>query len=298
MRNYIGAAAIALLVCTPALALDQPEGSARDERIKIVSYDESDVVGVDVSLTSATQITFGAGEEVLEIASGFSQGWEFVNRRNQLYLKARSAKGTDGSDVAPVPGQWNTNLIVTTTAHVYTFQLTARHERPDKTLGYDPNIAYRVEFRYPAEDAKKARQEAAKQAAKRASERKSAPRNWQYTMQVGPSSDAIVPNMAYDDGLFTYIRFPRTAEFPSVFIEVAGKESIANTHVDPSVPRTLVIHQVGERFNLRLGEQVVAVFNEGFSRRSPDVAAPETQGTSVPGMRRTVRPADDKGGTP
>jgi type IV secretion system protein VirB9 len=292
--------AAALLASTPAFALDEPEGSVRDGRIKVVNYDESDVVAVNVSVTSATQITFGAGEEVLEIASGFSQGWEFVNRRNQLYLKARSVQGTDGSAVSPRAGQWNTNLIVTTTAHVYTFQLTARNERPDKALGYDPDVAFRVEFRYPAEAAQKARQEASKQAAKRAAERKSVPSNWQYTMQVGPDSDAIVPNMAYDDALFTYLRFPRTAEFPSVFIEVAGKESIVNTHVDPAVPGVLVIHQVAERFNLRLGEQVVAVFNEAFDRRSHDVTTPSTQGTSVPGMRRTVRPADDTkgGGTP
>jgi P-type conjugative transfer protein VirB9 len=290
------------LPCVPSLALDQPEGSARDGRIQVVDYDESDVVAVDVSLTSATQITFSPGEEVLDLASGFSQGWEFVNRRNQLYLKARSVRGMDGTAVSPVAGQWNTNLIVTTTARVYTFQLNARAERPDKSLGYDPNIAFRVEFRYPAEAARKAHQEAAARAAKQSAQRKSVPRNWQYTMQVGPDSDAIVPSMAYDDGLFTYLRFPRTAEFPSAFVEVAGKESIVNTHVTPSAPSVLVIHQVAERFNLRLGDQVVAVFNEAFDRRSREVAPMGASGTSVPGMRRTVRQADDAtrsvGGTP
>jgi P-type conjugative transfer protein VirB9 len=279
-----------------AYALDQPEGSARDNRIKIVGYDEGDVVAVDVSLTNATQITFGASEEVLDIASGFSAGWEFVNRRNQLYLKARSVKATDGTALQPTAGQWSTNLLVTTTAHVYTFQINAKTERVVKTLGYDPSIAFRVEFRYPAEEARKARQEAAARTAKRALDRKVVPRNCNYSMQVGPDSDAIVPNMAFDDGLFTYVRFAANREFPSAFVEVAGKESIVNTHVDPAGPGVLVIHRIAERFVLRLGDQVVAVFNESFDPNAPaqgrDVDT-QPSGTSIPGVRRTVRQAPD-----
>jgi len=279
--------------CSQAFALDQPEGSVRDNRIQVVNYDESDVVAVDVSLSNATQITFGAGEEVLEIASGFSAGWEFVNRRNQLYLKARSLKGSDGTAVQPKPGQWNTNLIVTTTAHVYTFQINARVERVSKALGYDPMIAFRVEFRYPADEARKIRQEATARSSKRALEHKPSPRNWDYSMQVGPSSDSIVPNMAYDDGLFTYLRFAANREFPAAFVEVAGKESIVNSHVDPASPSVLVIHRIAERFALRLGDQVVAVFNESFDPNGSPPAQVHGSGTSVPGVHRTVRSAPD-----
>jgi P-type conjugative transfer protein VirB9 len=293
----VKAACLLLLVTLPlpAFALDEPEGSGRDERIKVVYYDAGDVVAVNVSVTSATQISFGAGEEIQDIACGFSQGWEFAPRRNNLYMKARSVQGTDGSNVTPTPGKWNTNLLVTTSARVYTFQINARNERPDRTLGYDPNIAFRVEFRYPSTKSRHDAPATRHAATKRPVERKTIPRNWQYTMQVGPNSDGIVPNLAYDDGLFTYIRFARTAEFPAAFVEVAGQETIVNTHVDTSNPGVLVIHQLGERFNLRLGDQVVAIFNEGFDRRSRDIAVPADQGTSTPDMRRIIKSADGEG---
>lgn len=300
MKASLLALPLVALTAGSAFALDQPEGTGRDERIKVVYYDPGDVVAVNVSVTSATQISFGANEEIQDVACGFSQGWEFAPRRNNLYMKAKSVQGSDGNTVSPTPRQWDTNLIVTTSARVYTFQINARSERPDRNLGYDPNIAFRVEFRYPAAPA--ARQDAPSStrhaATKRPSERKTIPRNWQYTMQVGPNSDAIVPSMAYDDGLFTYLRFPRTAEFPAAFVEVAGQETIVNSHVDQANPGVLVLHQLAERFTLRLGDQVVAIFNEGFDRRRDTAPVPAMQGTSAPGMRRTIKSESAGEGTP
>jgi P-type conjugative transfer protein VirB9 len=288
------AGVLVLCLASRAFALDQPTGAAQDERIKLVDYDEHNVVAVDVSLTAATQITFAPGEEILDIASGFSAGWEFVNRRNHLYLKARSIKAADGTPILPTPAQWNTNLIVTTNAHVYTFQLNAHAERPTKN-GYDPTIAFRVEFRYPAEEARRTQQEAVTKASKQALERKSVPRNWNYSMQVGPASNGIVPSMAYDDGLFTYLRFHQNREFPAVFLVAGDQETIVNTHVDPATPDIIVIHRVADRFVLRLGTAVVAVFNEAFDANGRSLQSPNgltdtpSTASSIPGVRRTVR---------
>lgn len=312
---------LALVLCLGsgrALALDQPAGSDRDGRIKVVDYNERDVVAVDVSLSNATQISFGPTEEVLDIASGFSLGWEIVNRRNHIYLKAKSIKGPDGLVVYPCAGKWDTNLMVTTTAHSYAFQLIAHVDRVDKRLGYDPTVAFRVQFRYPAEEVKKAQKAEAAQAAKKALDRRAPPRNWNYSMQVGPASESVAPTAAYDDGRFTYLRFPVHREMPSVYlVDAAGNESLVNTHIDPSEPDVVVIQRVAPQFVLRLGDEVVAVFNEGFdpngrtirqsslqlsdgtkgtyneiSEPSPAASAPET-GSAIPGVRRTVRTDSD-----
>ncbi|MBD4588067.1 TrbG/VirB9 family P-type conjugative transfer protein, partial [Xanthomonas citri pv. citri] len=83
---------------------------------------------------------------------------------------------------------------------------------------------------------------------------KPAPMNWHYSMQVGKDSEAIAPSMAYDDGRFTYLRFPNNRDFPTVFLVAGDKsESIVNANVDPSVPDILVVHRVAREMVLRLG---------------------------------------------
>ena len=84
-----------MLACAPAAALDTPSGTSADARVKYVNYNESDVVAVYAYQGVATHIMFAPGEEVLDIASGFSAGWEFKNRRNNLYLKPKSLEPGD-----------------------------------------------------------------------------------------------------------------------------------------------------------------------------------------------------------
>ncbi|WP_396614779.1 TrbG/VirB9 family P-type conjugative transfer protein [Lysobacter soli] len=85
--------ALAMFASAPSFALDIPRGSAGDARVKVVDYDEGDVVAIYAFEGVATHIVFGQGEEVQAIASGFSGGWEAVNRGNHLYLKPQIAGG-------------------------------------------------------------------------------------------------------------------------------------------------------------------------------------------------------------
>ena len=135
-----------------ALALEAPQGSKFDTRIQRINYNENDVVEINAYPGIATQIMFASGEEILDIASGFSEGWEFVNRRNHLYLKPKSVKGKSGTAIEPFSGKWDTNLIVTTNFRVYSFQLMLHTDKLDTG-----KIAYRVAFNYPKEEAEKAR---------------------------------------------------------------------------------------------------------------------------------------------
>jgi type IV secretion system protein VirB9 len=51
----------------------------------------------------------------------------------------------------------------------------------------------------------------------------------------------------------------------------------------------MVIHEVARRFVMRLGNQVIGLWNESF-----DVdGAPPIDGTSAPGVARTLRGGDE-----
>lgn len=263
-----------------AMALDEPVKASADSRVRVVNYNEDDVVALYAKRARATHIVFAPGEEILDVASGFTDGWEFKNRRNNLYIKPRSADSTNEAQgsFSPTPGRWDTNLLVATNRRVYTFQLSLVGDS-------DARAAYRVTFRYPADEA--ARQVATQEAelARSRLEAAKAVRNTQYTMQVGRRSAAIAPTSAYDDGTFTYLTFPNNREIPAVFLVAEDKdktETLVNTHFSNDV---LVIHRIAPQFVLRLGSQTVAVFNEAYDA---DGVAP-VDGSTVEGVQRVIR---------
>ena len=102
-------------------------------------------------------------------------------------------------------------------------------------------------------------------------------------MRTGKRSEDIAPTMAYDDGLFTYLRFPNNREMPAVFLATAdGFEGKVNTHVHEARRDVLVVQRVARQLILRLGKSVVTVDNDSF-----DIdGSPPVNGTTVPGMNR------------
>lgn len=277
------------LVTFTAAAIETPQGTSADARVKYVDYNVNDVVAVYAYQGVATHIVFAPGEEILDIASGFSAGWEALNRRNNIYLKPKSIDQGEVGVLAPVPGRWDTNLVVTTNRRIYSFQLFLIGPRSSSAkLKNDPRMAFRITFRYPKEAraADKAAQE--KLFAARRMANPPIPRNSDYSMQIGKRSKAIAPTAAFDDGRFTYLKFPNNREFPAVFLVAAdGSESLVNTHVEDDL---LVIQRVAPELVLRLGDQVVSVFNESYDI---DGVAP-VMGTTVNGVRRVI----EQGGQP
>lgn len=99
-------------------ALDTPKGSNFDGRIQKVNYNDEDVVLIRASITLGTQLVFAQDENILDIASGFSQGWELEPRRNVLYIKPKAIK--EGETVFnPEIKTWDTNLHVATNKRLY-----------------------------------------------------------------------------------------------------------------------------------------------------------------------------------
>ena len=292
MKHFLTALLSFGIFCRSLFAADVPQGSKFDNRIQYVNYNPGDVVIVRSVAGLGTRVVFAPNETIYDVASGFTQGWEFSNRGNILYLKAKSLKEENGQlPMSPEPGKWDTNLMVTTNLRMYDFDLLLLPG--SNNSGKAPanqKISYRVEFRYPGDEVAQEKASADKSRTRAALEVKTAPRNWNYSMQIGDVSENIAPTMAYDDGRFTYLKFPNNRDFPSAFIVAADKsESIVNSHIDPAFPDTLVLQRVNREMVLRLGSAVVGIYNDSFD---PDGLAPQ-EGTTVPGVKRVLRSGEN-----
>ncbi|MEA5249899.1 P-type conjugative transfer protein VirB9 [Xanthomonas fragariae] len=285
----------AMLIVSPASAVDVPSSSRFDNRIQYVNYNVGDVVLVRALPGLAVRIVFAPDERIVAVGTGFSQGWEFRKSNNILMLKPKSVKaGGNGSEtevMAPEAGKWNTNLMVTTDKRLYDFDLQLLPGSNEGAPARDQRVAYRVEFRYPGEVRAKQADEARKRVAEQRLSVKPSPVNWNYSMQIGEASEAIAPALAYDDGRFTYLRFPNNRDFPTAFLVAGDKsESIVNSHVDPSAPDILVLHRVAREMVLRLGTAVVGVYNDSYNMDG----VPTSTGTTVPGVQRVIKSSEVK----
>jgi type IV secretion system protein VirB9 len=263
------------LFATHSYADETPIPSLYDTRIQYVDYNDGDVVTVSARSGRGVRIVFSPTEKILDVASGFTEGWELVERGNILYLKAKSLQGEGGAALSPQPERWNTNLMVTTSARLYDFDL--------RLVGASEGVAYRIEFKYPAEEKASAKAKASEKKSLTKLSQKMPPKNWKYSMQASKGAEGIVPSLAYDDGNFTYLRFPNNRDFPAAFLVGAdGSESLVNSHVEGDI---LVIHRVAPRLVLRFGKAVVSIYNESFD---PDGVVP-TDGTTAPGVKREIK---------
>ena len=107
--------------------------------------------------------------------------------------------------------------------------------------------------------------------------------NTQYSIADGAGSQDIVPTLVFDDGRFTYLRFPGNREVPAVFHVLAdGGETLVNARMEDDL---LVLDRVSRHLMLRAGSAVIGVWNEAFE---PD-GRPPGGGTTVPGVKRVLK---------
>jgi type IV secretion system protein VirB9 len=112
-------------------------------------------------------------------------------------------------------------------------------------------------------------------------------RNTNYSLAEGSSSADIVPTLVFDDGRFTYFRFPGNREVPAVFHVLGdGSETLVNARMEDDL---LVVDRVSRRLMLRSGSAVVGVWNEAFDLDGVPPAESTGRGTTVPGVERTLK---------
>ena len=282
------------LVALSGLALGSAAAAApqpADPRLREVVYDPHAVVTVPVKRGVVTLVVLDPDEAITEVAAGLGgdcakaeSAWCVAAQpggRN-LFVKAKSTANAAN------------NLAVVTDRRTHAFRFVVLADGDPK-----PPV-YRLAVKAPARVAPAPRlalRDAAPPAALPAvpapapaqqvvAERLQAKpqvMNTQYSIAEGAGSQDIVPTLVFDDGRFTYLRFPGNREVPAVFHVLGdGSETLVNARMEDDL---LVVDRVSRRLMLRAGSAVVGLWNEAFDLDGK----PPGDGTTVPGVQRVIK---------
>ncbi len=262
-----------------------------DPRLREVVYDANAVVTVPVKRGMVTLVEFDPGEVIAEVAVG--QGgdcskpdaaWCVAAQPGgrHLYVKAKSA--------ANAPN--NLAVVTDRRSHALRFVVLPDGDRQPpvyrlairspKPAAAPPSLAER-ELAALANLPPIPPQPTAQQLVAERLAAKPEVLNTQYTLAEGAGSADIVPTMVYDDGRFTYLRFPGNREVPAVFHVLGdGSETLVNARMEDDA---LVVDRVSRRLMLRAGSAVVGIWNEAFDLEG----SPAKGSTTVPGVQRVLK---------
>ncbi|MCZ2134602.1 MAG: P-type conjugative transfer protein VirB9 [Burkholderiales bacterium] len=267
--------AVLLLASTAATAEIVPQGGRHDARVKVVAFNPEDVVKVVGHYGYSTDIVFASYEDVAggAIAVGDSDAWEVAPAGNHLFVKPR-AKGAV------------TNMTVVTSKRTYQFALDAR-EIAGVTRGDNASMFFEVRFTYPDDEAAAAKAIADQRRREDAERRMQSllnspvvPKNYNY---YGCGTRDLWPTEVFDDGRFTYLRFPAAQEIPAIFVVNSDKtESLVNGGMHDE---QYVVQATARKLVLRRGKSVACLENRSFNPWG--VGTP--QGTTNPNLIRKVK---------
>lgn len=273
----------------PASAAQPSDKS--DPRLREVVYDANAVVTVPVKRGMVTLVEFDKGEVITEVAVG--QGgdcskpdaaWCVAAQPGgrHLYVKAKSAANAP-NNLAVITDRRSHTLRFVVLSHsdrqTPVYRLAIRSPKPTAAT---PSLAQRelaaLASLPPIPPPPTTQQILAERLAA-----KPTVVNTQYALAEGADSADIVPTLVYDDGRFTYLRFPGNREVPAVFHVLGdGSETLVNARMEDD---TLVVDRVSRRLMLRAGSAVVGIWNEAFDLEG----SPATGATTVPGVKRVLK---------
>lgn len=259
-----------------------------DSRLREVAYDAHGVVTVPVKRGVVTLVVLGADEAISEVGAGLGSdctkpeaAWCVAAQPGgrTLFIKPKSAASAAN------------NLAVVTDRRVHNLRFVVLAD------GDAAQPVYRLVITPPPPAARAVRQPAAtlpllpraplppstEQVVSERLQAKPVVMNTQYSMAEGLGSDDIVPDLVFDDGRFTYLRFPGNREVPAVFHVLGdGTEALANARMEDDL---LVVDRVSRRLTLRAGSAVIGLWNDAF-----DIdGVPPSMGTTVPGVQRVLK---------
>jgi len=278
----------ALAAALGALALTAAHAGA-DPRIREVAFEDRSVVTLPAARGVTTLVQFADGEHVKSVGAG--QGadctqvqhfWCVSWPANAGFLYVRPKARVKSA----------LSLAVVTDRHLYSLLF---EPQPVSKLH---TAVHRLVFTYPDASADFAStQEASTRSPPPAAlplvsppelvarrlGAQPVPVNSSYSIAIGKSSEALAPSAVFDDGRFTYLRWPGNREIPAVFeIRKDGSEMVANTRMQGDL---LVVDRIALVLMLRAGSAVASVRNDAFD---PQGIAP-VDGTTVTGVQRVVK---------
>jgi type IV secretion system protein VirB9 len=282
---------LATLACVAACGCTAVAAEPADPRLREVVYDPRAVVTVPVKRGVVTLVVLDADEAITEVAAGLGgdcskadAAWCIAAQpggRN-LFVKAKSSASAANT------------LAVVTDRRTHSFRFVVLADGDPK-----PPV-YRLVVKAPARIAPPARvalrdavplmalpvvppPPSPHQVVAERLQAKPQVKNTQYSIAEGAGSQDIVPTLVYDDGRFTYLRFPGNREVPAVFHVLGdGSETQVNARMEDDM---LVVDRVSRRLMLRAGSAVVGLWNEAFDLDG----RPPGDGTTVPGVQRVLK---------
>ena len=281
---WLVAAAIGLLI-DPAFAQD-----SADPRLRQVFYDTQAVVTVFVKRGVVTDIVLDTNEAITDVASGLGadcakpdSSWCVAAQLGgrHLFVKPKTTAGAPN------------NLAVVTDRRTHSFRFVVLADRDARQPVYRLSVRTAVPPLSPVPPqaslaAALVAASAPLSAAELIKERLGAapqPVNSSYSIAEGKYSEDIVPTLVFDDGRFTYLKFPNNREVPAVFhVLPDGSETAVNARMEGDL---LVADRVSRRLMLRAGSAVVGVWNEAFDLDG----VPPSNGTTVSGVDRQIKSA-------
>jgi type IV secretion system protein VirB9 len=233
----------------PASAATTP--IATDSRIRTFVYGENEVFRITSQYGFQSNIEFGPREEIETVSIGDGVGWKITPAGDRLFVK-------------PLKEGVTTNLTVVTTKHAYQFELSSDIKKEE-------DVVYVVRFYYPNQDFDSARARPADNSSTFESGALiDASYNFNYSL-TGPTD--IAPAKVFDDGQFTFFKFPNNnASIPSFSaVDRNGRESPLITRSDGEY---IIVERVLPQFSLRRGDEVVCVFNDNLIVTPPAAPTP------------------------
>lgn len=240
-------------------APSNPDPTSNDDRrIKLLPYEETSVYTITTRYGYQTNIVFAPNEEVETISVGDRSPWQIIPAGNRIFIR-------------PMEEEVITNMTVLTNKHSYQFDLKSLgSDKPEGNI-YVAQFVYKDNRKspppYAGTPATYGNYPAAPPPMVATGNAPSAPPatpghpNYNYTYA---GADALAPLQVYDDGQFTYIKYPSMLDpIPSVFIvSPSGVEMPANFNVNDNVLR---IQGIAPQITLKNKENTVHIFNENLN---------------------------------
>lgn len=266
-----------------------------DPRLREVVYDPGAVITVPVKRGLVTLVVFDADETIAEVVAGLGgdcnkpdASWCVVAQpgARNLFVKAKSSASAANT------------LAVVTTRRMHSLRFVVLADADPKPPVY--RLVIKAPPTPPVATSPRARPDAdlsalslvpalppsppPRQVVGERLTAKPPVMNTQYSNAEADGSQDIVPTLVFDDGRFTYLRFPGNREVPAVFhVLPDGSETLVNARMEDDL---LVVDRVSRRLVLRAGSAVIGLWNEAFDLEG----RPPRDGTTVQGVGRVLRP--------
>jgi type IV secretion system protein VirB9 len=277
----------------PAVAWPAGQAASGDPRLREVLYDAHAVVTVPVKRGVVTLVVLDPEESIAEVAAGLGgdcakaeAAWCIAAQPGGRHLFVKPKSTANAANTLAVVTDRRTHsfrfvVLADGDPRAPVYRLVVRAPRPPvvaRPAMRDGSALSAVPLLPPAPPSPSPQQVIAERL-----QAKARVLNTSYSVSEGKGSEDIVPTMVFDDGRFTYFRFPGNREVPAVF-HVLGddSETLVNARMEHDL---LVIDRVSQRLMLRAGSAVVGVWNDAFDLDG----VPPGGGTTVPGVQRALK---------